>query len=34
MILYLPDTEPFGEVRQHLFESGVEDLNVVDQIQF
>ena len=34
MILYLPDTELLGEVRQHLFQSGVEDLDMVDKIQF
>jgi hypothetical protein len=34
MILYLPDTNLLGEVRQHLFKSGVEDLDLVDQIQF
>ncbi|MGB2484118.1 MAG: DNA/RNA helicase domain-containing protein, partial [Poseidonia sp.] len=34
MILYLPDTELLGEVRQHLFQSGVEDLDLVDRIQF
>jgi len=34
MILYLPDTNLLSEVRQHLLSSGVEDLNLVDQIQF
>ena len=33
MILYLPNDELLNETREHLIRCGVEDLNLVDQIQ-